>query len=169
MGGNVTDIAYNGGDFLAAIDPWNRLWLQKKVDFHFPGPWVNLGGFVRWPAILADSSGGDPLVAAVGGDNAIWTYRNMSGWTKPAITGNVGFLESDGFFAGYQVRMIQRTLEPYVCSNLDGSTYYPPKCEPLGGRMVSLSPQLEGDVRVGVGSDGRTYYKRPGEPWVDFT
>jgi hypothetical protein len=160
LGGVVTDIAWRGGT-LYAIDPWNRLWMQRQVDGYFRGNWNSLGGYVRWPVVVRESS---PFsVAAVGADNAIWVYMEGVGWSKPALTGNVGYFQGQSDDWENAV-VIQRTLDPYTCYiNIS----WTPKCEALGGKVTSLSSASMYPF-LAIGTDGKTYYRLSGKPWAEL-
>jgi hypothetical protein len=162
LGGVVTDIAWRGGH-LYAIDPWNRLWMQRQVDGYFRGNWNSLGGYVRWPVALDSDS--PFIVADVGGDNAIWEYKEGVGWSKPPLTGNVGYIDGFKNDDSYVV-VIQRSLDPHRCY-ID-NYFTSRECKALGGKTISLS-SADGYPYLAIGSDRKTYYLLDGKPWAELS
>jgi hypothetical protein len=157
LGGSVTDISYRG-DNVYAVDPWNRLWLRRHAGGVFAAGWTDLGGYVRWPVDLLI---GSPFaVAAVGGDHAMWVYKEGVGWSKPSAPTGVGDLRPQWGTTG-NVLMIQGSLDPKRCTSMASGA---PGCTALGGKVTSLAA-VE-DLAVGIGTDGKTYYQILGKGWA---
>lgn len=150
LGGVVTDIAYTG-DRLYGIDPWNRLWVQMRVNGLFRGNWNNLGGYVRSPVPYNDN----PIsVLAIGGDNAVWQFNEGAGWQRLANASNVGDLR--GHYGAYSI--IHTNFSPDVCTSATGGTLPSFRCTAQGGLVTSMT--TTGSLSVGIGTDNRSYYKR---------
>lgn len=161
-GGGVVDIDYDG-DRVYGVDPWNGLWVQRRIAGGFRGPWESLGGFVRSPVGFV--SDGIARVIAIGGDAAVWMHSDGGGWQKLVDTSDVGDLRaSDGYFS-----IIHTNFSPEMCVDVD--TRVPAMaCWDQGGLVTSLASTVNG-FSVAIATNGMSYYKMtvtPSSTWTEL-
>jgi hypothetical protein len=161
LGGGVYDIDYTGLA-LYGVDAYNRLWRQASVDGAFRGNWNNLGGYIRQPVEIQNSNNGY-VVAAVGGDSAVWAFSEGVGWQKMANGANVGDMRPrKPGRNGNDVMIIQKDLIPKTCYKKQFSPEL--VCEQLSapsGRYTSLAGLgsfYSGKISVGIGILGNPFY-----------
>ena len=164
LGGVVYDIDYTGLA-LYGVDAYSRLWRQASVDGAFRGHGNTRGGYVRKPVEIQNSNDGY-IVAAVGGDSAVWAFSEGKGWEKMANGANVGDMRHRHGTSDVQgaIMIIQKDLIPKTCYKKQ----YSPElvCDQLSapsGRYTSLAGlgryNSSSKISVGIGTPlGNPFY-----------